>query len=79
MPERSAQGNRPRAGGEFLERWERLTASMDAIRVTRSLREAVNALATLREIVGPGEARDVADAAILRVEELLKAEVDLDA
>jgi hypothetical protein len=79
MPEHSHQSNRPRAGADFLERWEQLRVNMDALRVTKSLREAVNALETLRELVGPGEARDVADAAILRVEELLTAEVEFDA
>lgn len=59
---------------DILERWRRLEASMDAVRATRACREAVRALEIIRGL-GPEEVRNVADAAIQRVEAELESDL----
>jgi hypothetical protein len=59
----------------ILQLWQRLEASMEAVRVTNACREAVRALEVIRGM--GGEAGEAADVALLRVQAELAREVDL--
>lgn len=61
---------------DVLAMWQRLEASMDAVRVTKALREAVRALEVISGLGGNIGA--MADAAILRVEAELAADVEFE-